>query len=160
MVHLAGCGAMQTVKEATINTTKAIFIADTLTLKIDLLAREGMNADDKDQATPVVIRIYQLKDAKTFAAGAYTSMLDNDTSIIKDDLLQRKDLVLRPGASISLDEPLEKNAKAVGVAAFFRTESRERRWQIVVPRDALSDDHALKIEVIGSELKLAVPAKG
>jgi len=156
---LGGCGAWQTAKEATVNTTKAIFIASTLTLKLDLIAREGMNGDVKEQPNSVVVRIYQLKDAKGFETASYDTMLKDDTDQLKDNLLARKELVLRPGTIVSIDEPLDKETRTVGVTAFFRQDGKDLQWRITIPRDDLSDDTPLRLNFNGFALTRAVPEK-
>ncbi len=150
---LGGCGAWQMTKEATVNTTRAIFITRVQTLKLDLVAREGVNSDDKDQPMSVVVRVYQLKDDKALQSAEYDKVLADDVTVLKDNLLARKELVLRPGAAISLDEPLDKDALAVGVVAFFRKENKDATWRVVIPRDDLSDDKALKLSLTGYNLK-------
>ncbi|KPC52614.1 type VI secretion system lipoprotein TssJ [Amantichitinum ursilacus] len=156
---LAGCGAWQTAKVATVNTTKAIFVADTLTLKLDLVGRAGMNGDDKEQPMSVAVRVYQLDDGKGFEAAHYDMLLADDTSVLKSNLLARKEFILRPGATISLNEPLDKATQSVGVAAFFRQNGKDMSWRLSIPRADLSDKQPLRLEAIGFALVRPAPTQ-
>lgn len=160
VLSLTGCGAVQLAKETVVNTTRAIFIAQTTRLKLDLVAREAINNDEKDQPRSVVIRVYQLKDAKAFDSLAYDKVLNEDAAIPRDTRLATKELVLRPGATVSLDEPLDKAAQAVVVTAFFRREAGKGSWALVIPREQLSDDRPVRVSVTGSNLQRDEQDKG
>ncbi|MGC3962155.1 MAG: type VI secretion system lipoprotein TssJ [Rhodocyclaceae bacterium] len=160
LIALTGCGAVQTVREATVSTTRAIFLTQTLRLKLDLIAREGINGDDKERSMSVVVRVYQLKDPQTLDAATYEQVLADDAALLKDSLIASKALVLRPGATVSLDEPLDKATQAVAVVAFFRKESRDDPWKVVIPRGDLSDDKPFKVSIVGFAVRRETPVKG
>ncbi|WP_188701742.1 type VI secretion system lipoprotein TssJ [Silvimonas iriomotensis] len=156
---LGACGAVQTVKQASVSTARAIFIAQTLTLKLDLVARESINSDDKDQPMSVVVRVYQLKDGKALQDAPYDKILADDNTVLKDTLVARKELLLRPGATVSLDEPLDQTTQAVGVAVFFRKENKDNTWHVMIPRADLSDDKPVRLSVTGYTIKRDPPPK-
>ncbi|MFC3624649.1 type VI secretion system lipoprotein TssJ [Vogesella amnigena] len=157
---LAGCGAMQTIKEATVNTTKAIFFSQTLRLKLDLVARAALNGDEKDQPASVVVRLYQLKSSASLEKASYEQLLADDETVLQGELISSKGLLLRPGATLSLDEPLDKATKQVAVAVFFRAENKTKDWRVIIPRDDLSDDQALRLNVDREHIRREPPAEG
>ncbi|WP_434088364.1 type VI secretion system lipoprotein TssJ [Atlantibacter hermannii] len=69
---------------------------------------------------PVIVRVYQLKDRKTFDKTVYQQLLQEGDAILKEDLLASRDVVLKPGSDISLDMPMESDAQFVAIAALFR----------------------------------------
>jgi hypothetical protein len=63
---LAGCGLTQKVTDGTVAVTKSIFYKQIKTLHLDIRAREAVNSNAGGVALSTVVRIYQLKDRKTF----------------------------------------------------------------------------------------------
>jgi type VI secretion system protein VasD len=63
---LAGCGLTQSVTDGTVAVTKSIFYKQIKTLHLDIRAREAVNSNAGGVALSTVVRIYQLKDRKTF----------------------------------------------------------------------------------------------
>lgn len=157
---LISCGAMQTIKEATVNTTKAILFSQTLRLKLDLIARAALNGDEKDQPASVVVRLYQLKSSATFEKASYEQLLADDETVLQGELISSKGLLLRPDATLSVDEPLNKATEQVAVAVFFRAENKARDWRAIIPRDDLSDDKALRLNVDREHIRREPPAEG
>ncbi|WP_035061851.1 type VI secretion system lipoprotein TssJ [Andreprevotia chitinilytica] len=158
-VALGGCGLAQKVKDGTVDLTRSVFFAQTKTVKLDLLAREELNSDDKSQPLSVVVRVYQLRDGKRFASTSYEQLLTEDKVRLADDLLASKEVILLPGASLSLDEPLDKDAKQIGVAAFFRKTDVPSGWQLLIGREQLSDETPFRILAQGYRLQPDTPAQ-
>jgi type VI secretion system protein VasD len=67
-----------------------------------------------------VVRVYQLKDRKTFDKTVYQQLLQDDSTILKDDLLASRDVVVKPGGDANLDMPMEEKAQFVAVVGLFR----------------------------------------
>ena len=63
---LSGCGVWQGMKDGTANAAKSIFYTKLKILKIDLVARNGLNQNERGQSLSTVVRIYQLKDKQTY----------------------------------------------------------------------------------------------
>lgn len=71
---LAGCGLTQKVTDGTVAVTKSIFYKQIKTLHLDIRAREAVNSNAGGVALSTVVRIYQLKDRKTFDTTDYPSL--------------------------------------------------------------------------------------
>jgi type VI secretion system VasD/TssJ family lipoprotein len=87
-------------------------------LHLDFTAREALNTDSRESnslSEPVVIRVYQLKDRKTFDKTVYQQLLQDDSTILKDDMLASRDVVVKPGGDANLDMPMEEKAQFVAV---------------------------------------------
>ena len=75
---LSGCGVLQGVKDGTTNVTKSIFYTKLKILKIDLVARNGLNQNERGQSLSTVVRIYQLRDKQNYEVASYRDLLNQD----------------------------------------------------------------------------------
>lgn len=155
VASLAGCGVGQAIKDNTVGAAKWAFTTQVKTMNVDLISRASLNPNGAGQSLSTVVRIYQLKDTKTFDALDYAQLQSNDLEALKLDLLATKDVVLRPGASASVSEPMNEDAEFVGVVAFFRHAGKDVTWKLVVPKKQWKKSDPVAIEVSGNTLQLA-----
>ena len=152
---LAGCGLTRSVTDGTVAVTKAIFYKQVKTLHLDILAREAINNNDGGVALSTVVRIYQLKDRKSFDSTDYPSLFKADSQAIKTDLVAEKDIRLQPGGAVMVDMPMEESAKYVAVAGMFMSPDQvNNTWRVVLRRDDLDPDRARVIEAGNNRLTL------
>ncbi|WP_193017387.1 type VI secretion system lipoprotein TssJ [Proteus sp. FME41] len=152
---VAGCGLTQTISDGTVSLTKSIFYKQIKILHLDFTAREALNTDDNGSSLSVVVRVFQLKSADTFNDSDYLSLFNQNNDILKSTLLAQKDLRIRPGESISLDMPMEKEAEFVAIAVMFHTpDDAKNNWRIVIPKNELDPDKARKIILAENTLTL------
>ncbi|WP_199252808.1 type VI secretion system lipoprotein TssJ [Pantoea agglomerans] len=149
---LAGCGLTQKVTDGTVAVTKSIFYKQVKTLHLDIRAREAVNSNAGGVALSTVVRIYQLKDRKTFDMTDYPSLFKADSQAIKADL---EDIRLQPGGAVTVDMPMEESAQYVAVAGMFMSPDQENNtWRVVLSRDDLDPDKARVIEAGNNRLTL------
>jgi type VI secretion system protein VasD len=146
-IALAGCGAWQATKDSTVDAAKWVFTTQVKTMNIDLNARAATNETSGGQSLSTVVRLYQLKDAQTFSKLEYVQLQNNDLELLKADLLATKDVVLRPGASASVSEPMDKAAEYVGVVAFFRAPDSKGVWKLLIPKKQWKDTDPVSVQV-------------
>lgn len=152
---LTGCGLTQTVKDGTISVTKSIFYKQIKTLHLDIQARSGVNNNAKGASLATVVRIYQLKDRKAFDSTDYPSLFADDSQAVRADLVDEKDIRLRPGESVSLDMPLDESTQFVAVAGMFMAPDQTNdTWRLVLTRDDLDPDKPRIIEASNNRLIL------
>ncbi|MFI8415925.1 type VI secretion system lipoprotein TssJ [Serratia sp. NPDC078593] len=157
---LVGCGLTQKVTDGTVAVTKSIFYKQVKTLHLDIRAREAVNSNDKGEALSTVVRIYQLKERKTFDDTDYPSLFADDGQAIKAVRLAEKDIRLQPGGAVTVDMPMEADAQFVAVAAMFMSPDQVNdTWRVVLSRDELEPDRARVIEAGNNRLTLQ-PIKG
>ncbi|WP_345814423.1 type VI secretion system lipoprotein TssJ [Paraburkholderia sp. PREW-6R] len=145
---LAGCGAWQTVSDATADAYHAVFYKQVKVLDVDLSARDALNPDDAGRATSVSVRIYQLRDRKLFDGASYTDLLKSDHTVLAQDLQDNLAAVLNPGASASLSQPMKADTNYVAVVAFYRNTGSGDGWKYVVEKKKLDADKPLKIRLV------------
>lgn len=154
LVGLAGCGVFQVTKDGAVDAAKWAFTTQIKTMNIDLLARESLNPNSAGRSLSTVVRVYQLKIAKNFEKLDYAQLQRNDIDALKPDLLASKDIVLRPGASVSISEAMNSEAEYVGVVAFFRDGDKTSQWKLILPKKQWEKTDPVKIEVRESTLEL------
>jgi type VI secretion system protein VasD len=152
---LAGCGLTQSVTDGTVAVTKSIFYKQIKTLHLDIRAREAVNSNAGGVALSTVVRVYQLKDRKTFDTTDYLSLFKTDSQAVKADLVAEKDIRLQPGGAVTVDMPMEKDAQYVAVAGMFMSPDQENNtWRVVMSRDELDPEKARVIEAGNNRLTL------
>ncbi|MDQ9282946.1 type VI secretion system lipoprotein TssJ [Escherichia marmotae] len=152
---LAGCSLTQSVTDGTVAVTKAIFYKQVKILHLDIRAREALNINASEVALSTVVRIYQLKDRKTFDSTDYPSLFKADNQAIKADLVAEKDIRLQPGGAVMVDMPMEESAQYVTVAGMFLLPDQvNNTWRVVLSRDDLDPDKARIIEAGSNRLTL------
>lgn len=157
-LSLTGCGLTQSVTEGTKSAFTSVFYKKINVLHLDFTAREALNTDAHEHASlsqSVVIRIYQLKDRKTFDSALYEQLLKDDEAVLQGDFLASRDLVVKPGGDASLTMPMNADAKFIAVVGLFRNPDREKNaWKWVLEREELEPDLPRVFEAGSNSLRL------
>lgn len=156
---LAGCGLTQTVTDGTVNLTKSLFYKKIKTLHLDFSPRTALNVDGEQTPLATMVRVYQLKDRKAVDAADYQTLLRKADTVLNDEVLAAKSLLVMPGGSVTLNMPMDEAAQFVAVIGLFnRPDVKENRWRLVLSRDELDPDKPRTIELGDGWLSL-VPVK-
>lgn len=162
-LNLAGCGLGQSISDGTKSAVSSVFYKKIKVLHLDFIARADLNTDVRENhSSPesVVIRVYQLRERKTFDKTVYQQLLQEGDSLLGQELLASRDVVLKPGSAASLDMPMEADAKFVAVVALFRhPDSVKQGWKQVLDREQLDPDNARVFEAGANSLSL-IAVKG
>ncbi|RQS16298.1 type VI secretion system lipoprotein TssJ [Burkholderia sp. Bp9002] len=150
---LSACGAWQSVSDASTNAYRAVFFKQVKVLNVDLAARAALNPDDAGRATSVAVRVYQLKDRKTFDVTSYDDLLKKDRTVLAQDLLADISTVVNPGASASLSQPMRHETKYVAIVAFYRSPGRDDVWKRVIEKKKLDADKPLRLELVENDVQ-------
>lgn len=155
---LASCGVKQSVTDGTKSAFNAVFYKKIKVLHLDFTAREALNTDSRESnslSEPVVVRVYQLKDRKTFDKMVYQQLLKDGETILKADLLATRDVVVKPGGDANLSMPMEEEAKYVAVVGLFRhPDMVNNTWKLVTEREDLDPDKPRILEAGNNHLTL------
>ena len=89
-------------------------------VSITLAAGADANPDARGRASPLTVRVYVLKSPGPFEGADFFSLFEKDQATLGAELVQREEMLLRPGESRKLDLTLPADAKAIGVMAAFR----------------------------------------
>jgi len=98
------------------------------------------NPDSSGRPSPVVVRVYQLRDDGEFAAADFFAIYDKEKETLAQSLVSRQEYVLAPGETRELDLPVDAQARFLGVLAAFR-DIRAAHWRALshAPEKKLTD---------------------
>ncbi|HXU82188.1 MAG TPA: type VI secretion system lipoprotein TssJ [Polyangia bacterium] len=89
-------------------------------LKLVLKGTDRLNPDEKGGALATVVRIYQLKGSNKIADAGFDELLDNDKTVLADDLVDVKELTLQPAQQLTPPMPRVEGAQYLAVMGLFR----------------------------------------
>jgi len=92
-------------KDAAKPETSAEAEAETAAVELHFHAINGLNPGANGQAAPVRVRIFELKNAATFARSDYFALADRAQSTLGLDLLDQDEVMVQPGEQLSIHVP-------------------------------------------------------
>ncbi|WNW09926.1 type VI secretion system lipoprotein TssJ [Pseudomonas sp. DTU_2021_1001937_2_SI_NGA_ILE_001] len=99
-------------------------------LDLTLAASERLNPDLHGRPSPVVVRLYELRQPAAFQASAFFDLYERARANLAADLLASEELELRPGETRRL-KLLVEQGRYVGVLAGYR-DLGSGRWRQVL----------------------------
>jgi type VI secretion system protein VasD len=94
----------------------------------ELIASGDLNPDISGRASPVVLRLFQLRNDGDFAGADFFALYDKDKEVLGASLISREEYVLSPGEDRKLDLAVSADTRFIGVIAAFR-DIRAARWR-------------------------------
>jgi type VI secretion system protein VasD len=101
------------------------------TVDLNLSASNKLNLDLEGRASPVVTRIYQLKNDETFKSSDFFAIYNNDEVLLGKDITYRKEIELKPNDEVTTSTKLKQETQYLGIFAAFR-DLDKAVWQLVV----------------------------
>jgi type VI secretion system protein VasD len=98
------------------------------------------NPDNEGRPSPIVIRIYQLKEGGAFTNANYFALVDKESEALGSSLVSREEYEMQPGATRELELQIPAEARVLGVIAGYR-DINNSRWKAVAnaPEAGLAD---------------------
>ncbi len=109
-------------------------------VRMDLHARSAVNPDANGRASPVVVKVYELKSTAAFDAVDFFSVFEDGQKALGAELLNQEAFQLRPGERLELDRPLHLDTRHVAAVAAFR-DLEHAQWRdslAIPPKQAIS----------------------
>lgn len=97
-------------------------------IEADVQAAGDLNPDSRGRASPVVVRLFELKSDAAFNQADFFSLWDRDSQTLGADQLAREELQLRPGEHKRFERTLQPDTRHIAVIAAFRDLERAR-WR-------------------------------
>jgi type VI secretion system protein VasD len=97
-----------------------------------LQASVTVNPDVRKRASPLVIRVYELKSSAAFQAADFVSLYERDQATLAAEMGSREEFVMRPGETKPWEKTVAPDTKFIGVMAAFR-DIEHARWKALVP---------------------------
>jgi type VI secretion system protein VasD len=109
-------------------------------VKLNIVASADVNPDSQNRPSPIVVRVYLLKDDAAFKDAEFFALYDKEQATLGAALVSRQEFELAPGEHRALDLELSPDARFVGAAAAYR-DIRNADWraQIGAPDKGLSN---------------------
>ena len=95
--------------------------------RLSLAVSADVNPDSQGRPSPIVVRIYQLKDDAAFQGADYFALFDKEQATLAGALVSRQEYELRPGEQRMLDYAVAPETLFLGVAAAYR-DIRNAQW--------------------------------
>lgn len=83
-------------------------------------ADELINPNSESQPSPVVLRVYELKSLSAFQQASFFELLDNDTALLGQDMVAKREIEIKPGERQGFDRATPVDTHYIGVIAGFR----------------------------------------
>ncbi|WP_296225563.1 type VI secretion system lipoprotein TssJ [Ralstonia sp. UBA689] len=99
-------------------------------LNLSIQAGDTLNPDVKGRASPVLVRLYELKTSNAFEQADYYSLESSDRTLLMQDLLARDEFILRPGEFQDIERKLNPDTQALGFLVGYR-ELGKATWRSV-----------------------------
>lgn len=100
--------------------------------KIDatIIVSANANMDRRGRASPIVIRVYELKSKAAFQNPDFFALFDQEANALGDDLLAREQYELAPNRQKRITKKLHQDTRFIGVVAAFQEIGRARWFDI------------------------------
>jgi len=105
-----------------------------------LIAGANVNPDASGRASPIVVRLFQLRNDGEFAAADFFAVYGKEKETLAATLISREEYVLEPGETREIELALDPQARVIGALAAFR-DIRAARWRTLTqsPEKKLTD---------------------
>ena len=100
--------------------------------KAALVAASDVNPDIEGHPAPIVVRVYELKEAGAFNGADYFRLIDKEQEALGPALVSREEYELQPGESRAWELKIPPEAHFVGAAAGFR-DLPNSHWKALSP---------------------------
>lgn len=107
----------------------------TTPVRLQLVGGPDMNPDARGRASPMALRVYALKTSSGFDTADFFALFEKDVATLGSDLIQKEEVLLKPGESQVLSFVLAADATAIGVLAAYRDLARAQ-WRQTIPLQA------------------------
>jgi len=124
----------------------------TTPVQLTFVATAEINPDVAGHAVPVVLRYYQLGATGAFEAADYFQLHDKDAALLGQDLLDRQELPLTPGATRTVSFEAKPGTKAIGVVAAYR-DIDNATWRVDAP---ITTGQKANLTIAIEKLKLTI----
>jgi type VI secretion system protein VasD len=86
---------------------------------LEFEAAGDINPNPEGRASPLVLRIYQLKSYPVFRNADFFSLYEKDDDVLARDLLSKQEILLKPNEKRTVFFEAETDTLAVGVTGLF-----------------------------------------
>lgn len=122
-----------------------------------LQAGSNVNPDSRKRASPIVVRVFELKSTAAFDGADFVSLFERDQATLAAEMSGREEFVLRPGETKVWEKVTAPDTKYIGVMAAFRDIERARWKSIVELKPGTKNVLVIRADNINVEAKRTAP---
>lgn len=100
--------------------------------QVTIVASADANPDAGGRPSPIVVRLYLLRNEAAFNGSDFFGLFDADEQALAADLISRDEIVLGPAEQRQLTLPMADATRFVGAVAAYR-DIRNAEWRVVLP---------------------------
>jgi type VI secretion system protein VasD len=101
------------------------------TLHLSVIAEPALNPESSGAASPVVLRVYQLRARDAFDRAMFFELYEHESAVLGSAMLSQTVLTVRPGERLNIERSLDPATSAVAVMAAYR-QIDDATWRAVV----------------------------
>ena len=106
--------------------------APSFSIEATLVGGPNLNPNLEGHASPVVVRVFELKQTAAFRAANFSALFERSKEALGDGLVAQQEFILRPGEIRHYDRAGDPQPAALGLVAAFRTLDKDT-WRVIVP---------------------------
>ena len=128
--------------------------------KAALVVAADVNPDVGGRPSPIVVRLYQLKEEGAFNSASYFALSDKEQETLGPSLVSREEYELKPGETRELVLRIAPEARYLGAVAGYR-DLNNSKWKALSPAPEagglldFARKHKLIVSVGKSQVKIA-----
>ncbi|WP_255554904.1 type VI secretion system lipoprotein TssJ [Moritella sp. 24] len=148
------CAAIKHVKLLASMLTLLLLTACSSTdVRLNLSASADLNTNSYNEPLPVIVRVYQLSDVKTFRNATFDQLWKADELVLGSALINKKELTVKPNAKLDYEFIQADGAEYIAMFAMFRNVKKNNwRWLHKLDSGALSLDTEFDIQLINNKI--------
>lgn len=123
-------------------------------IEAKIQADPDINPDYDGQASPLVVRLYELKSATAFNNAGFFTLYDADMAELGADLQNREEIELQPGQAMEVNRELKPETRYIGIMAAYR-DIDNATWRAIQEVEA-NETAELTIAVRRLDVSIAV----
>lgn len=120
-----------------------------------IVAASNINPNIRDQASPVVVKIFQLKSIKKFNSASYLTLTKDAKAYLGSDLIQVESIIVRPKQTLPYKTDMSSKTKYIGIVGAFR-EKNQTGWK-ATHRVSLVHYENIRINITGNTITIGQP---
>lgn len=123
-------------------------------VNVSLQAKPDVNPDTDGRASPIVVRLYQLKADATFLGADYYPLFNDEKKVLGPDLVSIEEKELFPGQTLSLEVPFSGDTRFIGVAGGYH-DPGSTTWRAIAAAPG-SKGKSVKATAVAERTKVTV----
>ncbi|NKB47670.1 MAG: type VI secretion system lipoprotein TssJ [Legionellales bacterium] len=101
-------------------------------LQVQLVSAAQLNPSVQAMALPVVVKLYQLRDAQLFNQASFRDLWQQDRVVLGNTLLAQQSVTLLPDHQKIIHMPRHSQAQYIAAIALFR-QPEGQQWRVIQP---------------------------